>query len=440
MLLSSFALFCLLIYGIFQLGSFIYDNATTSLSAIAQRNNGSDLTIKTVSSARFAVPFSSTTSVNEGDSIRTGADTQADIAFPDGSIVHIFPNSQVTINQIKASRFSKDHISVTISQQPLPDTDPRQGSIVIVGVPSAPTNGYRSSQVLINTTTDTNQPIASVVLTPDSTTRISIANDPNTNQPYSRAVALRGAVQVSALPDTASPARVGLDQMATVGFGGQPSVAAAWDEFIADGSFNSSKDAIGNLSDQSTVWGPVRYDQGGDGGGVNGQVEITDTLVFSHSEHVAYFYRIPAQLGYSGVFTDYASVAIGQELDRDLSPYLSGGKLRLSADVKLINQSVLGGGFSQVEYPIIFKLTYQNADSSAEVAWQYGYYFTPDPNRPVDPALGQQVSGGQWVHIEIPNLFAIEQLKGMRRIVRLEIYAAGHEYESQITNISLAAR
>ncbi len=437
-LLSSFALFCLLVYGIFQLGGFIYDNATTSLSATVQRNTGNDLTIKTVSSARFAVPFSYTTQVNEGDSIRTGGDTQADIAFPDGSIVHIFPNSQVTITQIKASRFSRDHIDVTITQQPIPDTDPRQGSIIIVGVPQVTSSGYHSSQVIVHTSADTSQPIARISIAPYSTVRISTATDPNSNQPYSRAMVQHGTVQVSAMPGPSNAAQVGLDQMATVGFGGQPSLAAAWDEFVVDGNY--ARDEVDNLSKQTSVWGPVRFGQGGDGGGVNGQVAITDTLVYTGAEHAAYFYRNAPALGYSGVLTDYASVAIGQELNRDLSPYLSGGILRLSADVKLINQSVLGGGFSYVEYPLIFKITYQNSSNGSELAWQYGYYFNPDPNRPVDPTLGKQIAEGQWVHIELPNLLAIEQLKGMKRLVRLEVYAAGHEYAALVTNISLAAR
>ncbi len=432
-LLSSFALFCLLIYGIFQLGSFIYDNATTSLSATVQRNTGSDLTIKTVSSARFTVPFSTTTQVNEGDSIRTGADTQADIAFPDGSMIHIFPNSQLTINQIKASRFSRDHVSVIITQQPLPNTDPRQGSIIIVGVPQVTGNGYHSSQVVVNTATDTSQPVASVSIDPYSTVRISTATDPNTNQPYSRAMVQHGSVQVSALPGPSSAVPVGLDQMATVGFGGQPSLAAAWDEFLVDGNF--AKDGVGEISQDNSNWGPVQYSQGGDGGAINGVATISDTLVYTRSEHVAHFYRCCNT-------TDYASVALGQRMNRDLSPYLSGGTLQLSADVKLLAQGLPGGGVASSEFPIIFKLTYENSDNNVASAWEYGYYFVSPQagGPPVKPGTSEQIQGGQWVHIEISNLLAIDQLKGMKKIVSLEVYAAGHDYEMLVTNISLAAR
>jgi hypothetical protein len=248
-------------------------------------------------------------------------------------------------------------------------------------------------------------------------------------------VVLFGSATVRNAQNTATAAaNLDLYKMGTVGLGGSgsPEVADAWDELLTDGSF--TREGVDDPSLDSGGWGQIQHNQGQDAANTpNGQVSITDTLVAGRQQHAAHFYRDSGS-------TDYALVSIGQQLNIDLSPYVPGGALRLSADVKLANQNPPGGGFSYVEYPIVFKLTYQNADSNGESAWEYGYYFIPDPQHMVDINRGKQIDGQQWVHIEVPNLLASEQLKGMKRIVRLDVYAAGHQYDSLITNISLAAR
>lgn len=444
-LLTSFALFCLLVYGLFQLGGFIYNDSTMSVSATVYRDTGTDLAVKKVSSASYTAldPDQSNevkSDVSEGDIIRTGIDTQARIVFPDGSVVHVFPNTYLAIKQIKASRFSKEDISIQLTQEPVLNTGSRQGSYIIAEMPSAALNGYHSSQMTVDscaTVESACATIASVIINQASRVRIFTGPDPNSpsGTSYSRAVVLFGAATMRNAQDAASDAvNVDLYKMATVGLGGSgsPNIADAWDELLTDGSF--SREGVADASLSTGLWGPVVYSQGQDAANTpNGQVSITDTLVYSQQAHAAHFYRDSGN-------TDYALVSIGQQLNLDLAPYAPGGTLRLSADVKLINQQPLGGGSSGVEYPIVFKLTYQNADNNGEPAWQYGYYFVPDPTHAVSPDLGQQVTGNQWVHVEIPNLLAISQLKDMKRIVRLEVYAAGHEYDALITNISLAAR
>lgn len=79
-----------------------------------------------------------------------------------------------------------------------------------------------------------------------------------------------------------------------------------------------------------------------------------------------------------------------------------------------------------------------------EPAWVYGYYFAcPETGCTTDPdinARSQNIAGNSWVHVEIPNLKASPPLNTMSQIVRVELYAAGHKYDSLITNVSLKAR
>jgi hypothetical protein len=119
-----------------------------------------------------------------------------------------------------------------------------------------------------------------------------------------------------------------------------------------------------------------------------------------------------------------------EDINRDVSDFSS---LHLSFDVKLVHQSVPGGGYLASEYPILVKVTYraQNGDLNLLV---YGFYYQNDADPPNPTTNGKKIAQNQWVPVTIPeNLMNLRP----RSITSIEISASGHDYESYIARISL---
>jgi hypothetical protein len=183
----------------------------------------------------------------------------------------------------------------------------------------------------------------------------------------------------------------------------------------------------GDLSQEITCdpnqVGPWRCysDQGGDGGNVNGSVGV-----------VTAGDRRAIQIRRTGSERNSSKTGISQWIDRDVSDFRT---LNLYADVRVDSHDLSGGGYLSTEYPLIIRINYRDVNGGQ---WDYvrGFYVQNDTNNPT--INGEPVPAGQWIPFDSSNLLASLPVRPFR-ILSIEIYASGWDYESYITNVRLKA-
>jgi hypothetical protein len=161
-------------------------------------------------------------------------------------------------------------------------------------------------------------------------------------------------------------------------------------------------------------------DQGGDGGEIDGTV----SLVRDEGRRAVQFKRVGGEY-------DHCETIIEQEINRDLPDPLS--TLKIRAAVKLVDQSLAGGGYLSSEYPLIMRLRYRDVYQS-ETEWIQGFFYQNTTNNPTQN--GKEIAQGEWFFYESDNLLDTLPITP-RRIVWLRVSASGWSYESLVSEVSL---
>lgn len=130
-------------------------------------------------------------------------------------------------------------------------------------------------------------------------------------------------------------------------------------------------------------------------------------------------------------------VGVEQNVDRDVQGYDS---LALRLDLKLLHQSVPGGGEKATEYPVMVDIDYTDIYGK-DLHWYQGFYYLPlPPGSPYLAPTGESVPLGVWYSYESPNLFELLSETRPARINSLSIYAIGHDYDSLVSDVALTVR
>ncbi len=161
-------------------------------------------------------------------------------------------------------------------------------------------------------------------------------------------------------------------------------------------------------------------DQGGDGGDVNGSI---GPITLDNRRGI--------QIKRERSNQNSAITGIRQILDRDVSYYRN---LQVSAYVRVENHTLSGGGYLSSEYPLILRVRYRDVNGD-EAEYVRGFYIQNDTGNPT--ANGELEPPGQWIPITSSNLLALP-IKPFR-ILAIEIYGSGWDYESYISNVQLQA-
>lgn len=119
-----------------------------------------------------------------------------------------------------------------------------------------------------------------------------------------------------------------------------------------------------------------------------------------------------------------------QSLERDVSQYRS---LRLHLEVRLVNQTLGGGGVAGTEYPFHVRLLYRDA-RGREGRLDFGYYYHNEQNHLT--TYGQQAPQNEWFVVE-KELAALEPRPAY--LIYLELVASGWSYESNVRNVQIIA-
>jgi hypothetical protein len=130
-------------------------------------------------------------------------------------------------------------------------------------------------------------------------------------------------------------------------------------------------------------------------------------------------------------------VMVTQTVNRDVERY---DDLALRLDLKLLYQSVPGGGEQNSEYPVMVDLNYTDVYGK-ELHWYQGFYnLELPPGSPYPRPSGERVPLGVWYTYESPNLFELLEETRPARINSITIYANGHDYESLVSDVALTVQ
>jgi hypothetical protein len=135
----------------------------------------------------------------------------------------------------------------------------------------------------------------------------------------------------------------------------------------------------------------------------------------------------------------HTETGVIQEVNKDVRDFQS---LRVFAEVRLVEQSLPGGGQLGSEFPIMLHVAYKDANNN-DRNWLHGFYYTPPPenyilyNQPDNSS--ERIAQYIWYPYESVNLLATLGPAKPVFIKSIRIYASGWIYEAMVANISLLA-
>lgn len=326
------------------------------------------------------------TSLRAGDQVRTAADSSADIQLPDGSLIELFPETQVRIESLERGRFLPDVRTTEIQ--------------VLTGVARFRTTPPRSPRSRF----EVRIPQGTALLDPG--TYVARVHPPSLIE---LATDEQGRATLIAGPG----AGLIVDPQQRVALAGEaPRVEPARQSLLVNGSFAES-------IDRAWQTGVDRLFSGTED--ALGSVE----RVVVENEPALFFRRT----GSKGHWTEtYAR----QNLDYSLAGYRS---LKLRLQVKIVYQNVPGGGYKGSEYPFLARLKFRNP--KGEPLWVQGFYYQNDAGNPTNN--GRLIPRGEWMTYESPNLLNEIDKANESELLAIELTASGHDYASYVRNVELVA-
>lgn len=130
-------------------------------------------------------------------------------------------------------------------------------------------------------------------------------------------------------------------------------------------------------------------------------------------------------------------IGLRQILNRDVQRFDS---LVLRLDVKLLYQSVPGGGYLASEYPLMVEIAYTDIYGK-DLYWRQGFYYEALPEGSTfRPPAYDRILPGIWYPYESPNLVEVLRETRPARLNSITILAEGHDYESLVSDVVLSAR
>lgn len=337
-------------------------------------------------------------SVEPGTLIQSDQSSRGSLSFtlrdqgasPEVATVQIYPTAQLLLAESTHPRFG-------VSQ------DPRQIALEV-----------RSGRVRINTAEVLPTGLSFSVTTPHAQIDLgpgSFAVDVNNDQ--TQVVARVGQASV-----TAEGATVGIAEgtATTVATGASPTEpAAAADNLISNGNF---EEPLG-----PPHWLVTSYPENDPSAG---QAEIIE----DGGRNAVRFSRINQP-------PNHTEVGITQVLDRDVLDY---EMINLQLDVRLHWQSLPGAGEQSSEFPLMFRLDYEDVYGNHQF-WTHGFYYRDPPAQWVITG-GEKIPQDTWFPFESGNLSQRLQQQGLpppARLNYLKLYASGHNYDSMAAEVSIVA-
>jgi hypothetical protein len=315
-LLSSFFVNCALVVSIPLTLRWYLINSTVSHEATLEAIMGTVLVWQPGAANPIGVTSSAT--VPEGSRILTDSSSRAFLTFFDNSTATLSFDTEARLEAMRSPRFG-------ISNKP----DSLQLEVSL-------------GQANIGVALPVNGPMEFRVTSPHMTSLFEEGSySLKVTQDSSRTIVHLGEAQVSAQGQT-----VALKQRerTTVRQGQPPAEPVAGAQnLLTNGSF---------VEDLSVGW-QTYNEQGGDGGDIDGKISIID-LSGTDSRAVRFLRTLSGG--------NHCETVIQQDLDEEISDLAT--SIGVYLEVRLINQSLSGGGYLSSEYPLMIRLEYEDVYGS----------------------------------------------------------------------------
>ena len=135
----------------------------------------------------------------------------------------------------------------------------------------------------------------------------------------------------------------------------------------------------------------------------------------------------------------HTEIGVIQTVEKDVRDFQS---LRIFAEVRLINQSLPGGGQLGSEFPIMLHVAYKDAEG-IDRDWFHGFYYEPKPENYIlydqPDNSSERIARFIWYPYESVNLLTTLGPTKPAYIKSIRIYASGWIYDAMVANISLLA-
>ena len=351
--------------------------------------------------------------IQEGDTIKTQGGVQARLALFDGSTLQLAENTTVELGQMRASRFvaGQQQLGLILREG--------WGRLLIPPAPNAPARRLRVllPALEVEATSQDDQPTR---LSLEARPAVPLGSDPSRTAPAEARVTVEDGV-TTVRSGTETRTLTSGEKVAMVAGDSLGPVTAGLHEYIRNGDFSVLAPAREN--DVFPRFWETTANQGGDGGDRWGDVRVLRQVVDGKpTPTISLIRRVGAQ--------DHASVGFAQPLNLPLSHFKS---LRLHVRLQVEYQSLSGGGMMESEYPVIVKVTYRDKENRIG-SWYHGFY----TENPLDFRVnnGTKVAPGAW-HDFTQDLLALDINPAPAFIETLDIYAAGHDFQSAIAFVSV---
>lgn len=322
------------------------------------------------------------TSIGEGDVVRAAANSQVMLWLPGGSNVRLWPETKIGITKLQSSKYNHNNAVIQLHQE----------------------SGHSRVEVAMLVTTARSFQIA----TPEGTVTLREGS-------YSLDLQ-SGRTEVTNHFGSASLEAAGRSvellqrERAAVTAGNAPTdpVPSARN-LVVNGDFGQGLEEwqSGNREAEEPVLGAV-------------MPELADGL--------------PAVRFLRAGATKHAETFLLQNINRDVTDFQS---LKLGFDLKLVSQSLSGGGWLGSEYPLMVKVKYRDVGGS-ESTFRRGFYYQNSDRHPT--TNGESVEQGVWIKRDGYDLFNRSTTDPRPvYIISIELAASGWSFESLATNVRLTA-
>jgi hypothetical protein len=387
-LIISFAIFCLLLVAT-PLGIRYYlRHAVSDHEVELETLKGTVVVADPRSGVEKPVRKGESILLPEASSINVDETARANVSFFDDSFMVLYPGSRVSVLESYGPRYRFG-------------IEPR--TLVL---------NHRGGGIRVNTALALEMPLHFEVRSPHLGVNVRLQDDGSytiqVNNEGTEVIVHRGQAYVSSQGLTVV---VNPRERTTVAVGERPGrpVPAAKD-IVVNGDFRAPLE----------VGWRVFNDQGADGGNVDGLAQLTQ----SAGRRAVHFIRVNGQF-------NHCETVLEQDLDYAMAEPPTSIVMR--AVVQVNYQSLSGGGYQSSEYPLMIRLTYQD-EYGSQNDWVQGFYYQNVDDNPV--MFGQEIPQGQWYLFESQNLLNVMSLVPSR-LVRLQVYASGWNYDSMVSEVNV---
>ncbi|MFN8516515.1 MAG: hypothetical protein U0841_28830 [Chloroflexia bacterium] len=341
--------------------------------------------------------------LHEGDSLQTGEGTHLLLTLWNSSTVEVFEDTELEITELRTTQYISRASTASILQ--------RSGLLRAAMAPGA----YERSrmQVVAGDTTVLMKEGEGGSGGGSFIVQVTPGADPDDPSLSTiRASVLRGVGTVR-VANQSEELRLEADEQTIIPPGGPPGdPTPSRRDLVANGTFEGSD---GHFTSWTSISTP------GEDGPFGKLTRVQDTI---DGQPVT-----ALEISRSMSSVDPANTGLRQVLDVNVADLPS---LTLSADIKVFEQNIAGGGQLGSEFPIIVRINYYDPSGAIQNRI-WGYYVAPPVNGSVPPN-GKLVEPGKWELLNVDLRLLVPQ---PLKLESIEIYASGHGYRARITNVAI---